>query len=87
MTVRTEAGDPDGDRLRYRYFITNIATDPWIVEPPTFYPTPIIRSGPGEAIMVVPNDPGIYRVYVTVSDGHNNLAVANRSIRVTPPAD
>jgi hypothetical protein len=87
VTVRTVAADPDGDRLQYRYFITNIATDPWIVEAPRFYPTPIIRSGPGEAIIVVPNDPGVYRVYVTVSDGHNNLAVANRSMRVRPPAD
>jgi hypothetical protein len=87
VTVRAVVTDPDGDRLDYRYFITNIASDPWIVEPPRFYPTPIFRIGPGEARIVVPNDPGIYRVYVTVSDGHNNLAVANRSIRVTPPAD
>ena len=87
VTVRTVAADPDGDRLRYRYFITNIATDPWVVEPPRFYPTRIFRSSPGEATLAVPNDPGVYRVYVTVSDDHDNLAVANRSIRVLRPAD
>jgi hypothetical protein len=85
-TVRTVASDPDGDQLHYRYFITNIATDPLMVEPPRFYPTPVIRTDPGEAGIVVPDDPGTYRVYVLVSDGHDNVAVADRSIRVTLPA-
>jgi hypothetical protein len=84
-TVRTVASDPDGDRLQYRYCITNIATDPLIVDPPTFYPAPSVRTAPGEASVVVPDDPGTYRVYVLVSDGHHNVAVADRSIRVLPP--
>jgi hypothetical protein len=84
VTVRTMASDPDGDRLHYRYFITDIATDPTIVESPRIYPTRVTRIVPGETKITVPDVPGTYRLYVIVSDGHQNIAVANRSIQVVP---
>ena len=55
---------------------------PLIVEPPKFFPVEAEKLGPGHARLSVPNDPGLYRVYVQASDNHQNAAIIDRSIRV-----
>ena len=85
IEIDVQARDADGDRVTYDYFVTNIALDPLIVEPPQFFPAETEVLGPGKARIRVPNDPGNYRVYALVKDTHKNAAVTNRSIQVGEP--
>jgi hypothetical protein len=82
IEVWATAHDKENDKIQYDYFITHIAGDPLIVEPARFYPVEAEKLGPGHARLKVPNDPGSYRVYVLATDGHQNAAIINRSIRV-----
>lgn len=82
ITLTVKADDPDGDAITYDYFITDLASDPLIVEPPRFYPARAKSTGPGHATVAAPNEPGLYRVYAIVDDGQGNVAIANRSIEV-----
>jgi hypothetical protein len=84
IEMHVEASDPEGSALAYDYFVTNIAKDPLLVEKPTFYPADPKPMGPGTARVRVPNAPGLYRVYASVTDGHGNIAIADRSILVSP---
>jgi len=85
IEVYAEATDKDRDRLRYEFFITHIASDPLIVEPPKFFPVEVETVGPGRARLRVPNDPGLYRVYALVTDTKKNAAIANRTLHVRNP--
>jgi hypothetical protein len=49
--------------------------------PPSF-PSNILESDSKGARIALPNDPGLYRVYVTVSDGQGGAATANLPIQV-----
>jgi hypothetical protein len=82
IDVKVTASDADHDKLTYEYFITSIASDPLIVEPPSFYPAETEVYGPGQASVRVPNDPGRYRVYALVTDGRKNAAITSRSVHV-----
>jgi hypothetical protein len=82
IDVAVRAMDAESDPLQYDYFITNIANDPLIVEKPVFFPAEPEVKGPGQATVRVPRAKGDYRVYVTVTDGRENIAIADRSIRV-----
>jgi len=82
VDVSVNATDPDESHLRYSYFITDIVSDPLIVQPPRFYPTEVETPAPGEVRIRAPNDPGSYRLYVLVEDGHDNAALANQSLTV-----
>jgi hypothetical protein len=85
IAVKVEAVDLDGDPLRYDYFVTGIASDPLIVDPPVYFPTSVKTVSPGVVRLRVPKKPGIYRVYAQVTDHHKNTAVADQSIQVVRP--
>jgi hypothetical protein len=80
--VQVMASDSDGDPLSYEYFVTNIAKDPLIVEKPTFFPTDAKSTEPGVADVQVPKQRGIYRIYAGVKDGHGNIAIGDKTIKV-----
>jgi hypothetical protein len=82
--VFVSAQDAGGKPLRYSYFVTNIATDPILLIPPTFYPVEAEEISPGSAHLRAPLEPGIYRVYAAVENSYNNVAIADRSLRVVP---
>lgn len=75
------ATDPDADKLSYRWEI--------LPEPKEFSeggdfearPKPVVNrvtsSTEGRATMKAPDAPGAYRVFVYITDGHNNVATAN----------
>ena len=84
ISVKVTASAQAGQELKYSYFITGMANDPLIVEPPKYYPVELQEISPGVAQLKVPDDPNIYRVYAAVSDTHGSVAIANRSIRVLP---
>lgn len=82
FTVSASAKDPEDDELDYSYFITSIASDPLIVEPPKYFPVEVEALGPGRTRLEAPKEVGTYRVYVAVKDGKGNVAVANRVLEV-----
>jgi hypothetical protein len=84
VQVQVLATDVNGDPLTYDYYVTNIAKDPLIVEKPIFYEAKPEVSRPGEAKVLVPTDPGLYRIYAFVYDGHENVAIADQSVQVVP---
>ena len=83
ITLETTSTDPDGDRQRFSYFITDIVADPLVVQPPRYYPPRAEVLSDGRATVRAPGEAGVYRVYVFVEDGRGNIAVANRSIEVS----
>jgi hypothetical protein len=82
INIELTASDPDGDKTTTKYFITDIATDPLIVQPARTYPTQTEIRSDGKAMMQVPHEPGIYRAYATVEDPEGFIAVANVSLKV-----
>lgn len=86
FNVSTVAADPEGDDLTYSYFVAGIASDPLIVDPVTMQEVEVKEKEPGTAEIKAPDEAGNYRVYVTVRDGNQNIAIANRTIQVFPSA-
>jgi len=82
LTVQTEVLNPEGGPLKYEYLVTGIASDPLIVEPPVLYPTQVEVLAPGSARLKAPDSPGMYRVYVVVTDTRRNAAIADRTLKV-----
>jgi hypothetical protein len=84
IQLEVKASDFDNDALTFDYFITDIIVDPLIVSPARLFPSEPKTLGPGKVQLRVPFDPGAYRVYAVAKDGHGNVAIANRSIKVEP---
>jgi hypothetical protein len=82
VDASVDVADLENDHLNYSYFITDVSNDPLIVQPPRFYPTEQENQGPGKARVRVPNDPGSYRLYTLVDDGHGDVAIADESLTV-----
>ncbi|MFC0679857.1 glycoside hydrolase family 2 TIM barrel-domain containing protein [Lysobacter korlensis] len=87
-TARVTAKDPDGDRLAYRWKVLaestakSIGGDPEAV-PPTI-PARLSETGNGEVHFDSPSQPGAYRLFVEVHDGHGNAGYANVPFQVSP---
>jgi hypothetical protein len=47
---------------------------------------PFTGSGAGRLTFTAPDRPGVWKVYVKATDGHGNVGVETRSMRVVPPA-
>jgi hypothetical protein len=84
VNVTVTFSDPDNDPVTIRYFITDIFDDPLIVAPPRLYDAHADESAPGVARVRVPAEPGAYRVYAVADDGHGNVSIGHRSIKVKP---
>lgn len=72
----------DGDAPHVEVFLTNIVSDPVMVEPPKYYPAQVDFESPRNARLKAPSEPGTYRIYGLVADAHDNVAVANQSLSV-----
>ena len=83
--VRAVASVPDSRELRYRFTIAKIFSDPLIVDPPKLTAADPQERAPGSASLRAPDEPGVYRIYVRVTDSAGNVAIADRSLRVLPP--
>jgi hypothetical protein len=88
IDLDVEASDPDGDALEHGGLVTDVATDPLIVQQPRFFPlNPEILSPDKSKVRVhVPNEPGLYRLCVYVRDGKGNMAAATRGLKVIAAA-
>ncbi|MEJ0085295.1 MAG: glycoside hydrolase family 2 TIM barrel-domain containing protein [Pseudomonadota bacterium] len=77
-----EARDPDGDELRARWEV-RAESKSLTGAPPAVIPDSI-RDGDAQAVtFTAPRDPGAYRLFVYLYDGHGNAATANFPFRVS----
>lgn len=73
--------DPDNDKLNYYYEVLDEATK--VGEGGDHEDRPeslnsLVAAAPaGKATLKAPSKPGAYRLFVYISDGHNNVATAN----------
>ncbi len=80
--VLAVAADPDNDKLNYRW---ELLPEPTQVGEGGDYeakPKPVENSlsgkgDNGQAMLKAPNKEGAYRLFVYITDGHNNIATAN----------
>lgn len=90
VTVNLAARDADNDLLKTRWTLTGEANSyvtggDYQAAPPTF--SNAVRQSALDGCQVrLPDDPGLYRLYVEVTDGKGSAATANLPIRVKEPA-
>ena len=82
FNVKATAVTADGGALTYHFAIAKIFSDPLIVDKPHYVAADEEDPAPGSASLKAPDEPGIYRVYVDVTDAYGNVAVADRSLKV-----
>lgn len=79
--VLAVAADPDKDPLNYRWEVLPEPTQ--LSEGGDFEARPqpvaglVTAEGAGKAILKAPEKEGAYRIFVYITDGHNNVATAN----------
>ena len=75
------ASDPDNDPLSYRWELltepTQLSSGGDFEARPQTIEKLISPAGKGKAILKAPDKEGAYRLFVYVTDGHNNVATAN----------
>ncbi|HYH15787.1 MAG TPA: hypothetical protein VD794_11230, partial [Flavisolibacter sp.] len=81
--------DMDGDQLQYRWELlpepTKVGEGGDFEErPKTLEPGLIKSARTGKALLKAPQAAGAYRLFVYITDGHNNVATANLPFYVRP---
>ena len=86
-TASVTAKDPDGDKLIYEWEVreeTHDAKEGGDAEAaPPAHPKALLRANGATATFRAPQQPGAYRMYVAVHDGHGGVATANVPFYVT----
>jgi hypothetical protein len=85
LTVHVPATDPEGDPLSWTWAVLPEAVrhEPGKTPPmPAAIPDTIIATRSNEATVQAPAKPGIYRLYVWISDGKGHAATANTPFEV-----
>lgn len=82
--LEVEAADPEGDALSVRWVVTSDmkkrGAEGRELAPPVM--DDLVKSDGMKATMTAPDKPGIYRVFVYVSDGQGHVATANAPFKV-----
>ncbi len=82
FTVTVAATDPQGDPLRYNL----MASDKYISGGTGFSNLTFTDNGTGTFSVTAPEALGVWKIYVYVFDGHGNVGIETRSIKVVPPS-
>ncbi|MEU7304343.1 discoidin domain-containing protein [Streptomyces sp. NPDC007206] len=82
MTLSVKASDPDGDPITYEV----LDNSNYIDGSKQLTSLPFTDLGGGRLRFTAPDRPGVWKVYVKATDGHGNVGVETRSIKVVPPA-
>ncbi|MEU9444453.1 discoidin domain-containing protein [Streptomyces sp. NPDC048304] len=82
MTLSVKASDPDGDPITYEV----LDNSDYIDGSKQLTSLPFTDLGGGRLQFTAPDRPGVWKVYVKATDGHGNVGVETRSIKVVPPA-
>ncbi|MFD4482491.1 discoidin domain-containing protein [Streptomyces sp. NPDC058471] len=84
LTLTTKVSDPDGDALSYEV----LANSMYIDKSKELTPLAATNQGSGRLKVTAPDKPGVWKIYVKVSDGKGNVGIETRSVRVVvPPVD
>ncbi|MGW5861593.1 discoidin domain-containing protein [Streptomyces sp. NPDC055239] len=84
LTLTTKVSDPDGDALSYEVLASSIYID----KNKDLTPLAVTNQGSGRLKVTAPDKPGVWKIYVKVSDGKGNVGIETRSVRVVvPPVD
>ncbi len=86
VRVSLSAVDPEGGTLSAEWLLMgdamNYLTGGDVIETPPSYPDHIESSDLSGCEFVVPDEPGVYRLYVVVRDAAGNAATANTAVYV-----
>lgn len=84
LTLTTKVSDPDGDALSYEVLANSMYVD----KSKDLTPLAATDQGAGRLKVTAPDKPGVWKIYVKVSDGKGNVGIETRSVRVVvPPVD
>lgn len=84
LTLSTKVADPDGDALSYEV----LASSMYIDQNKDLTPLAVTDQGAGRLKVTAPDKPGVWKIYVKVTDGKGNAGIETRSVRVVvPPVD
>jgi hypothetical protein len=79
FTMDVTAADPDGDPISYQVsFNSKYIDNNSALQPASF-------TGNGRLTVTAPQRLGVWKVYVHAQDGHGNVGIESKSIRVVPP--
>jgi hypothetical protein len=81
FTVTATASDPDGDHLRDNLMLS----DKHITGNTGFSHVRFTQTGDGRFSVTAPKSMGVWKIYVYAYDGHGNVGIEQRSLRVVPP--
>lgn len=80
FTVEAPTSDPQGDAITWSVLLNS----KYVNGAGGLAKTPFTRSGSSFAV-TAPSSVGVWKVYVFAEDGHGNVGVETRSVRVVPP--
>ncbi|MER6472605.1 discoidin domain-containing protein [Streptomyces collinus] len=81
LVLDVRAADPDGDAMSYEVLDNSLYVD----RSKELNPLAFTDLGGGRLKVTAPDRPGVWKMYVKVKDGHGNVGVESRSVRVVPP--
>ncbi|MFD9096679.1 discoidin domain-containing protein [Streptomyces collinus] len=81
LVLDVTAADPDGDAMSYEVLDNGMYID----RSKELNPLAFTDLGGGRLKVTAPDRPGVWKMYVKVKDGHGNVGVESRSVRVVPP--
>ncbi|MFG2567733.1 discoidin domain-containing protein [Streptomyces sp. NPDC048567] len=81
VRVSTHTTDPDGDAITYQVLFSSNYID----ENKALVPAETTDNGDGTLTAKAPSKTGVYKVYVKARDGHGNVGVETKSLKVIPP--
>jgi hypothetical protein len=81
FTVTVGASDPDGDPIRYNLMLSGKHVNNGTGLQYALF----TQTGNGTFTVTAPKTVGVWKVYVYAYDGHGNVGIETRSMRVVPP--
>ncbi|WP_406137796.1 discoidin domain-containing protein [Streptomyces sp. NBC_01089] len=81
VTVSAKVTDPDGDATTSQLFFSSNYID----QDKALVPADTTDNGDGTFSAKVPDKVGVYKVYVKSTDGHGNVGIETKSLKVVPP--
>ena len=79
MKVSVTANDPDKDRLEYKWEVLSESSEQKSGGDKENRPETLVNNitNSSQTVLIAPSQPGAYRLFVYVLDGHNHAGTAN----------
>ncbi|WP_030902337.1 discoidin domain-containing protein [Streptomyces sp. NRRL F-5126] len=81
VTISTRTTDPDGDPVSYQVLFSSNYID----QNKGLVPADATDHGDGTLTVKAPDKLGVWKVYVKATDGHGNVGIGSKSLRVVAP--